>query len=357
MSSSNNFFFFLGKIHPAFRSFILGSVFSAYALILYYFDLGIKFTLNDLSYSFVVPLIISAIVFLVAPKKSGSDYVATTTSQNVSNKSSISKNGTEQLVEKDNNQVLGNSTIPLTAQKEQTPQNENSQQQPQQDSLKYNVNNPELNEKVSNLKNSLQEVEKKVDGFEKQLHEMKVTLQDLKRTGVIKNDTYESALRELKSFQAELDNPFNFISKYFEMLNIPGMYDAQKPPAKYSRATTEPLHDKSTSASVTSKEDDSKSDIDTTKKEKKPATAKRSSKTTSSKKTSGTKSNSNTAKKKVKNSRNEDDQDNLDSDTLVTATTNKTKKTRTTKKTSSKSSKKIDDMTAIHKPQGVQVIG
>ncbi len=223
---SSNLFFFLGRINTAFRSFILGSVFSVYILILYYFDIGIKFTLTNLSYTFVIPLIISSVIFLVIPKKSDHGYIKTEPDiekQNNPSPENFFDKGSQK--KKTDSSHVQNHSAASAAQ--QSKGNNTKNQSPDVQEM-ATVSDPHLKEKVEDLKKSVFDIKKKVDDFEKQFHDMKVNLQDLKRTGVIKNDTYESALKELKAFQAELDNPFNFISKYFEMLNVPGMYDLKK---------------------------------------------------------------------------------------------------------------------------------
>lgn len=225
----SNFFFYIGNINIVFRSFILGTVFSAYALSLYYFDLGIKIEMSDLSYLFAVPFLISTIVLLIIPKKF-SKNVSITNSKNTkqSNQydvvkvqpniskfgSSIISNELNGINKKTSEAVIQKKSVNYKTNTEIDNQRENSNQVEEK-----------LSKQLENVGKSMSDYDKKISEFEKQLQDMRVTMQDLKRTGVIKNDTYESALTELKAFKSELDNPFNFINKYFEMLDIPGMYD------------------------------------------------------------------------------------------------------------------------------------
>ncbi len=216
-----DFFSYLSSINAAFRSFVLGSIFSAYALFLYYFQDEINLDLLDLSYLFVIPFAASCVMLLIIPKKY--DSVLPKTSQNKSeqNNSNISiKNNVDQELSKNHlsQQVLESSS-------RQEPKTEKTSNQETKKILENQTSDSKLRENFKMLKETVSGYEKKISDFEKQIHEMKVTIQDLKRTGVIKNDTYESALTELKAFKSELDNPFNFINKYFEMLDIPGMYN------------------------------------------------------------------------------------------------------------------------------------
>ncbi len=215
-----DFFSYLSSINTVFRSFVLGSVFSIYALFLYYFQREINLDLLDLSYLFVIPFTASCIMLLIIPKKY--DLALPKTNQNKSeqyNSNENIKNNIIQEISKNSSQNI------LESSSRQEPKIEKTSNLETKEILENKTSDSKLRENFKMLKETVSGYEKKISDFEKQIHEMKVTIQDLKRTGVIKNDTYESALTELKAFKSELDNPFNFINKYFEMLDIPGMYD------------------------------------------------------------------------------------------------------------------------------------
>lgn len=218
----SNFFFFLSRVNFAFRSFVLGTVFSSYVLVLYYFENQINLSIAGLSYLFVIPFIASSVILFAVPKKFGSGNSKIDVLQK-----KYKKTDSDEFAEQNQKQIISGISVKNDIENptKLTPISEQEEKSGMMQEIGKNQPLPEIQEKISLLKGTVSDLDKKLSEFEKQLHEMKVTMQDLKRTGVIKNDTYESALTELKAFKSELDNPFNFINKYFEMLDIPGMYD------------------------------------------------------------------------------------------------------------------------------------
>lgn len=215
-----NFFSYLVNINATFRAFVLGSVFSIYALFLYYFQNEISLGLSNLSYLFVIPFVLSCVVLIILPKKYDSVLLKTNKNNKLQDNShaTIENNTALETPKNYLNQKVSESLS------EQKPKIEKTFEL-EKEVVKNNATDSKLSESFNLLKKTVSDYEKKISDFEKQIHDMRVTLQDLKRSGVIKNDNYESALTELKAFKSELDNPFNFINKYFEMLDIPGMYD------------------------------------------------------------------------------------------------------------------------------------
>lgn len=247
-----DFFSYLSSINTAFRSFVLGSIFSTYALLLYYFQNEINLKFLDLSYLFVIPFAASCVMLLIIPQKYNHNPSKPTFYQNKNdqNHSLMSiKNNAEQEIQKNH---LG-TTISQHSSK-QEPETETLEPETK-NILENKATDPKLRENFKQLKETVSGYEKKLTDFEKQIHEMKVTIQDLKRTGVIKNDTYESALTELKAFKSELDNPFNFINKYFEMLDIPGMYNPKSSIKSNGTSSFYDEYDLQKKLNITSKND------------------------------------------------------------------------------------------------------
>jgi len=82
----------------------------------------------------------------------------------------------------------------------------------------------DFKEQLQKLQGTIQEIKSSQVKFEKELLNYKVKIQDLNRKGSTKIEDLETAYAKIMAFKAEIDNPMNFIDKYFQMLNHPELF-------------------------------------------------------------------------------------------------------------------------------------
>ncbi len=226
MSLPNPSFLFskLTETNLVFRLYLLGIISSTFGLLLYYGDFGD--TLQD-SAKTILYVLMSSPVFLIMlipelkkllNKQKGIDTLLTES---------------EGIPTVDELEKIQEEPIELEKQ---------TMDMPDPDELKRLLkieNTAQLKtiyEKLDKISKSLLDVKEKQKKYETEANDLKKTFYDLKRKGVLKIDSVENAVTELMAFRAEIDNPFNFINQYFQMLNTPDMI--QK---KLSKDTLEKL--------------------------------------------------------------------------------------------------------------------
>lgn len=225
LSSPSFLFSKLTETNLIFRLYLLGIISSTFGLILYYGDFGNTF--QD-SAKIIIYVLLSSPVFLIMliPEL----------------KKSLNKQkGIDTLLSE--SEGIPTEADELEQIKEEPEESEKlTMDMPDPDELKrlLKIENTEqlktIYEKLDKISKSLLDINEKQKKYETETNELKKTFYDLKRKGVLKIDSVENAVTELMAFRAEIDNPFNFINQYFQMLNTPGMI--QK---KLSKDTLEKL--------------------------------------------------------------------------------------------------------------------
>jgi hypothetical protein len=221
------------KISKTMRLFAVGSVMASYGLFLYEFVPEYLFTPTYLLSYYLLPLVASFAVVILVPKflSKGSTSVPTK-DPNLSLDSgqplieTIPLDSNQQIIQTttDNQNQQGinvNTFDPSSTTQEfsDTPNNNLIVQAPPVDEAAIQemvVRSMEpmqketvkLQESVDSMKNDLNTMNSKIDGL---------------------TTSFETTLTDLKSFQAELANPLNFMRKYFDSIDIKGLSDPSLP--------------------------------------------------------------------------------------------------------------------------------
>jgi uncharacterized phage infection (PIP) family protein YhgE len=87
----------------------------------------------------------------------------------------------------------------------------------------------DFKEQLQKLQGTIQEIKSSQVKFEKELLDYKTKIQDLRRKGSTKLEDLETSYAKIMAFKAEIDNPMNFIDKYFQMLNHPELFKKKIP--------------------------------------------------------------------------------------------------------------------------------
>lgn len=201
----------LDNFHVIFRLFLLGTIISIAAVL-------VQFLNNDVSQDiqmvlFAMSSIVSALIIttpdikkMINPIQKGMDkFIPNETEKLNKTKPEIQENiPSEKSQEiKDDNKPKINDPIPLIAELSDYDKKQ----------LK------DFKEQIQKFQLIVQDIKSTQTRLEKDILDAKTKIQDLKRTGSTKLDGLETAYTKIMAFKAEIDNPMNFIDKYFQLLN------------------------------------------------------------------------------------------------------------------------------------------
>ena len=223
---TTNPLFLLTKISQSTRSFIAGSAIACYGLFLY--ELLPEYIFNIISalYYFVLPTIIIIIILVVLPKLLSKNTPAQ--SQESAALSPMPQSQVEAIpVEQGKEQGIifpdnGIGTMPATIQSTAFSNevgNTNSVQAPA-------VNEVAIQDMVSR---AMEPVQKDSTIMQDTISDLRNEINTIKSSMDALASTVESSLTDLKSFQAELANPLNFMRKYFDSIDIKSLSDPSLP--------------------------------------------------------------------------------------------------------------------------------
>lgn len=255
--ATSNPFFFLNKVHGVFRMFLVVSAFSLYGSLLYEFIPSLSIT--QLLYYLVLPAVSTIVTINVMPTLG-------VNKQDIGNKVSKSSESPKKNLEK-SDQKLDSQEAKSQIVNQSASQNSVLETTNTSNEMTINPQSFEklINNSLEPVKSDLSELKVKVNGFDEEIGNLKTDLESLKTKGEEKNETYETTLRDLKAFQAEIDNPFNFISKYFEMLNVSNLYDGEENNSRYhtqkisvKKESSDTDNSKNTNVDVSKKQNTSK---------------------------------------------------------------------------------------------------
>lgn len=86
-----------------------------------------------------------------------------------------------------------------------------------------------INEKMDVMQSTVQEIQVKGKKFDQELFEFKKTFHDMKRQGKLKIENLESTVIDIMTFRAQIENPFNYIHNYFQLLKFPEIFHKEIP--------------------------------------------------------------------------------------------------------------------------------
>ena len=206
----------LDRFHIIFRIFLLGIIVSISGAIVQFFNKQLPEEI--LIVLFIMPSIVSALIVftpdlkkIITPTKTGIDKFITDEPDkpNLTKHEIIEDPSKEEIQEtKNDDKPKIDDKIPLVAELSDY------------DKKQFK----DFKEQIQKLQGTLQEIKSGQVKFEKELLDYKVKIQDLNRKGSTKLEDLETAYAKIMAFKAEIDNPMNFIDKYFQMLNHPELF-------------------------------------------------------------------------------------------------------------------------------------
>ena len=211
----------LDRFHVIFRIFLLGIIISISGAIAQFFNNqlpeGILIVL------FIMPSIVSALIIftpdlkkIITPTKKGIDKFITNEPEkpNKTKYEIIENTSNEEIQEtKNDTEPKIDDKIPLVAELSEY------------DKKQFK----DFKEQIQKLQGTIQEMKSSQVKFDKELLDYKVKIQDLNRKGSTKIEDLETSYAKIMAFKAEIDNPMNFIDKYFQMLNHPELFKKKIP--------------------------------------------------------------------------------------------------------------------------------
>ena len=224
---TTNPLFLLTKISQNTRSFIVGSVVACYGLFLY--ELLPEYIFNTMSalYYFVLPSIIAVTILVILPKLLSKNTVTQTQqdsgASNQISQPQIETTSMEQAKEQgiilpDNGIGIMPATIQTTAFSNDAGNTEIIQAPA--------VNEVAIQDMVSR---AMEPVQKDSTRMQDTISDLRNEINTIKSSMDSLASTVESSLTDLKSFQAELANPLNFMRKYFDSIDIKSLSDPSLP--------------------------------------------------------------------------------------------------------------------------------
>ncbi len=225
-----NPFFLLTKISKNTRFFITGSVIACYGLFLYELLPEYLFNPQPASYYFALPAIVIVVILVILPK------LFSKNTQGVSQSNLGSSNQTYQP------QI---ESISIEQTKEQNiilPDNNSSgsipgiisgdsHMSPNEIPNVAVIQTPVVDEIAIQdmVSRAMEPVQKDSTRIQDTISDLRNEINAIKSSMESLSSTVESSLTDLKSFQAELANPLNFMRKYFDSIDIKSLSDPSLP--------------------------------------------------------------------------------------------------------------------------------
>jgi len=221
------------KISKTMRLFAVGSVMASYGLFLYEFVPEYLFTPNYLLFYYLLPLIASFALVIVVPK-----FLSKASTGVTAKDPNLTLDAGQPLIE----------TIPLDSN-QQVIQTNTDQIQQGINANTFDSSNtsqgfsdiannssivsqsPPVDEAVIQemVARSIEPMQKETVKLQESVDSMKNDLNTMNSKIDALTISFETTLTDLKSFQAELANPLNFMRKYFDSIDIKGLSDPSLP--------------------------------------------------------------------------------------------------------------------------------
>ena len=222
----SSLFLFLVNYTMVFRMFILGIIGISYGIFLYYYNITARLDDLVLAAFFCIPCIVMSLYFISPELKSMPKKMSNNMNTQIQTTQQIEE--IEEIDEELNVQVDDDATeeseiIPvekLTSKDDDTNMTL---------STIYDKKIKTINEKIDNIQSNVQEIQVKEKKIDKELFEFKRTFHDMKRQGKLKIENLESTVIDIMTFRAQIENPFNYIHNYFQLLKFPEIFHKEIP--------------------------------------------------------------------------------------------------------------------------------
>jgi hypothetical protein len=206
-----------------FRIFILGIIIVIYAIFLYYYNITARLDDLILAVSFVIPSIGMSLYFILPELKSMPNKMNKTGNTQMTEEFDDEMENEELNVQLDDDITEESEGIPV---KKPTLKVDDIKMEL---SAIYDKKIETIGEKVNNIQFSVQEIQTKGKKLDQELFEFKKTFHDMKRQGKLKIENLESTVVDIMTFRAQIENPFNYIHNYFQLLKFPEIFHKEIP--------------------------------------------------------------------------------------------------------------------------------
>lgn len=214
-------FVFLVNYTMVFRIFILGIIIVIYAIFLYYYNITARLDELILAVSFVIPSIGMSLYFISPELKSMPNKMNQTVNTEMTEQ--FDDKIEDELNEQLDNTIEEPGVIPV-----EKPTSKDDDAIMKLSTI-YDKKIKTIDEKINNMQFSVQEIQTKEKKLDQELLEFKKTFQDMKRQGKLKIETLESTVVDIMTFRAQIENPFNYIHNYFQLLKFPEIFHKEIP--------------------------------------------------------------------------------------------------------------------------------
>jgi hypothetical protein len=204
-----------------FRIFLLGIITVSYAIFLYYYNITARLDDLILAVSFVIPSIVMSLYFISPELKSMPNKMNKTVNTQMTEQ--IDDKIEEELNVQIDDTIEGSEIIPV---EKPTPKDDEATMAL---STIYDKKIKTINEKIDNIQLNVQEIQVKEKKMDQELFEFKKTFHDMKRQGKLKIENLESTVVDIMTFRAQIENPFNYIHNYFQLLKFPEIFHKEIP--------------------------------------------------------------------------------------------------------------------------------
>lgn len=218
----SSLFLFLVNYTMVFRMFLLGIIVVSYAIFLYYYNITARLDDLILAASFVIPSIVMSLYFISPELKSMPNKMNKTVNTQMTEQ--IDDKIEEELnVQIDDDTIEESEIIPV---EKPTPKDDDTNMAL---ITIYDKKIKTINEKIDNIQSNVQEIQVKEKKIDQELFEFKKTFHDMKRQGKLKIENLESTVVDIMTFRAQIENPFNYIHNYFQLLKFPEIFHKEIP--------------------------------------------------------------------------------------------------------------------------------
>ena len=214
-------FLFLVNYTMIFRMFLLGIIVVSYAIFLYYYNITARLDELILAVSFVIPSIGMSLYFISPELKSIPNKMNKTVNTQMTEQ-------TDDKVEEELNEQIDNTTEESGVIPVEKPTSKDDDAIMKL-SATYDKKIKTIDEKIDSMQSSVQDIQTKEKKMDKELFEFKKTFHDMKRQGKLKIETLESTVVDIMTFRAQIENPFNYIHNYFQLLKFPEIFHKEIP--------------------------------------------------------------------------------------------------------------------------------
>lgn len=225
----SSLFLFLVNYTMVFRMFILGIIAVSYAIFLYYYNMTARLDNLVLAAFFCIPCIVMSLYFISPELKS----LPKRMSNNVNTQIQTTQQFEEKIEDEELNVQLDDDIVDDNIEEPEvipvekpTPKDNDTNMTL---STIYDKKIKTINEKINNIQTNVQEIQTKEKKIANELFEFKRTFQDMRRQGKLKIENLESTVIDIMTFRAQIENPFNYIHNYFQLLKFPEIFHKEIP--------------------------------------------------------------------------------------------------------------------------------